>query len=196
MPAAFTEKGKTWSGGKSSSLMLKFGYTCLAVSACALVLRASGYTAAASSAQELVVERPAGKRMDPFTKVVVCAPFNVKIVPDAEYQVAITADEVVKGAISTNVHQDTLSIEVTRGFRTSNPIQVTISLPHDQLQLVHNKAPKSTVAVGKGFSVRRFTGLNAGAATLHLQGLNAEEALLENAGCECHVTLPYWPYCL
>ena len=120
--------------------------------------------------------------MDPFTKVVICAPFNVKIVPDTEYKVAVTADEVVKDAISTNVRQDTLYIEVTEGFRTSKAIQVTVSLPHDQLHLVRNKAPQSTVAVGQGFDVRRFTALNAGTSTLYLRGMNADEAMLENSG--------------
>ncbi len=191
MLAASTDKGKAWSGGKSSSpLMLKFGYIVLAVSLCALVVHvhASAYRPAAASSQNLVA-RPSGKRMDPFTKVLICAPFNVKIVPatpGADYKVTITADEVVKDAISTNVQQETLTLEVIRSFRTSKPIQVTVSLPPDQLQLVHNKAPKTSVAVGPGFNVRRFTGVHAGDGSLYLMGLNADEVLLENKGQVSH----------
>ncbi len=132
MLAASAEKGKAWSGGKSSCpLMLKFGYIVLAVSLFALVVHvhASAYRPAAGSSQDLVAERPSGKRMDPFKKVLICAPFNVKIVPGADYKVTITADEVVKDAISTNVHQETLTLEAMRNFRTSKPIQVTVSLP-------------------------------------------------------------------
>jgi len=189
MLAASAEKGKAWSGGKSSCpLMLKFGYIVLAVSLFALVVHvhASAYRPAAGSSQDLVAERPSGKRMDPFKKVLICAPFNVKIVPGAEYKVTITADEVVKDATSTNVHQETLTLEAIRNFRTSKPIQVTVSLPPDQLQLVHNKAPKTSVAVGPGFNVRRFTGVHAGDGSLYLMGLNPDEVLLENKGQVSH----------
>ncbi|DBA86347.1 TPA: hypothetical protein ACH3X2_005580 [Trebouxia sp. C0005] len=185
MLATSTDKGKAWSGGKSSSpLMLKFGYIFLAVSLCAPVVHvhASAYRPAAASSQGLVAERPSGKPMDPFTKVLICAPFNVKIVPGADYKVTVIADEVVKDAISTSIRQETLTLEVIRNFRTSKPIQVTVSLPPDQLQLVHNKAPKTSVAVGPGFNVRRFTGVHAGDGTLYVLGLNADEVLLENQG--------------
>ncbi|DBA88222.1 TPA: hypothetical protein ACH3X1_016581 [Trebouxia sp. C0004] len=188
MLAASTDKGKAWSGGKSSSpLMLKFGYIVLAVSLCALIVHvhASAHRPAASS-QDLVAERSSGNRMDPFAKVFICAPFNVKIVPGADYKVTVTADEVVKDAISTNVQQETLTLEVIRSFRTSKPIQVTVSLPPDQLQLVHNKAPKTSVAVSPGFNVRRFKGVQAGDGSLYLMGLNADEVSLENEGQDSH----------
>ena len=189
MLAASAEEDKVWSGGRSnSSLMLKFGYAVLAVSLGALVVHvhASSYRPAAASSQDLVAERPSGKRMDRFTKVIVCAPFNVKIVPGADCKVTITADEVVKDAISTNIHQETLTLEVIRNFRTSKPIQVTVSLPADQLQLVHIKAPKTSVAVGPGFNVRRFTGVHASYGSLYLMGLNADEIVLENKGQVSH----------
>lgn len=188
MPASWTNWGKMWSGGKSNSLMLKFGYILLAISLCALVahVHATANRPVTSSAQGLIAERPSGMRMDPFKKVIICAPFNVKIVPDADYKVAITADALVKDAISTRVQQDTLFIEVTDSFRTSNPIKLTVSLPHDQLQLVHNKAPESSVVVAAGFSVRRFTSKNASKAPLILKGLNADEALLESVGSVFH----------
>ncbi len=188
MLAASTDKGKAWSGGKSSSLlMLKFGYIVLAVSLCALVVHVHA-SAHRPASQDLVAERSSGsnKRMDPFTKVLICAPFNVKIVPGADYKVTIVADDVVKDAISTNVHQETLTLEAIRNFRTSKSIQVTVSLPPDQLQLVHNKAPKTSVAVGPGFNVRRFTGVHAGDGSLYLMDLNADEVLLENKGQVSH----------
>ena len=84
--------------------MLKFVYTLLAVTACSLLLKASGYNPRAATPQELTADSLGGKNMDPFVKVVVCAPVNVKIMPGPEHKLAITADESVKGALSTNVH--------------------------------------------------------------------------------------------
>ena len=186
MPTAWVEKGSAWGGPNSRILMLKFAYTLLAVTACSLALKASGYilplNPRASTPQELTAAALGGKNMDPFVKVLICAPLSVKIMPAPEHQVAITADEAVKDAISTNVHEGTLSIELTHGFRTSNPIQITVIIPNNQLELVNNKAPGARAAIGPGFSVRRFTGVNSNDAELYLNGFKADEVLLKNTG--------------
>ena len=85
--------------------MLQLGYILLAVTACSLVLKASGYNPRASTPQDLNAGTLGGKSMDPFVKVMVCAPINVKIVPGPEHKLAITADASVEGALSVNVHQ-------------------------------------------------------------------------------------------
>lgn len=176
------QKGIRWYIPQLRSLMLKFGYTLLAVTACSLVLKASGYNPKTSTPQELTAAALGGKNMDPFVKVLICAPISVKIVPGPEHGVAVTADEAVKDAISTNVHKGTLSIELTHGFRTNNAIQVTVVVPNNQLELVNNRAPGSKAAIGPGFSVRRFTGVNGNNAELYLHGFNADEVLLNNTG--------------
>ena len=84
--------------------MLSFGYILLAVTACSLVLKASGYNPRASTPQELNAETLGGKSMDPFVKVNVCAPVNVKIVPGPEHKIAVTADDAVTRALSIKVH--------------------------------------------------------------------------------------------
>lgn len=55
-------------------------------------------------------------------------------------------------------------------------------VPNNQLELVNIKSPKSTVAIGSGFSVRRFTGVVANKGELHLFGFNADEAILKTTG--------------
>lgn len=45
--------------------------------------------------------------MDPFVRVMVCAPVNVKIVPGPEHKLAITADASVEEALNVNVHEGT-----------------------------------------------------------------------------------------
>ena len=85
--------------------MLQFSYILLAVTACSLVLKASGYNPRASIPRDLKAETLVGKNMDPFTMILVCAPINVKIVPGPGHKVAVTADEGVKGALSINVHE-------------------------------------------------------------------------------------------
>lgn len=210
---ARAEKDTTWCGlgPRSYNLMLKFGYIFLAVTACSLVLKASGYNPReASTSQDLNAQTLGGKSMDPFVKVIVCAPVNVKIVPGPEHKVAVTADDGVTRALSLNVHEGksaaaakkahgqatnlrfaastriclsgTLFVEATRGFRTNGAIQVTLVVPNNQLELVNIKSPKSTVAIGLGFSVRRFTGVIANKAELHIYGLNADEAVLKTTG--------------
>lgn len=211
------ERDTAWCGlgSRLYNLMLKFGYILVAVTACSLVLKASGYNLRynprASTPQELNSEKLSGKNMVPFVKVVVCAPVNVKIVPGPEHKLAVTADEGVKSALTTNVNEGmsaaaalpphsqalevrfaashtgvclsgTLSIEATRAFRTNNAIQITLVVPNNQLELVNIKSPMSTVAIGSGFSVRRFTGVAANKAELHLYGLNADQALLKTTG--------------
>ena len=181
MPAGFM-KGVAGANSQPKSHMLKAVSILFAVSVCGLLVRAYTPTTSSGLAQELLLGSTASKTMDPFTKVVICAPLNVKIVPSAEYKVAVVADEAVENAISTRVHQGTLSIEITRSFWTDKAVQLTVGLPHDQLQLVHIKAPATTVAVAAGFNVHHFTGINGGSAALYLKGLNAEEASLQNTG--------------
>ena len=120
--------------------------------------------------------------MQPFSKIMHCAPFNVMIEPGTGYKVSITADDSVKAGVSAAVHDETLHLEVTKGFETANPIKVVVSLPHDKLQSVYNKAPQSDIAVAQGFRVHSFNAHNAGSANLYLEGLDAENASLENSG--------------
>lgn len=195
--------------------MLTFGYIFFAVTVCSLVLKASGYnpraaTIRASTPQDLDAQTFGGKSMDPFVKVIVCAPVNVKIVSGPEHKVAVTADDGVTRALSLNVLEGnsaaaaltahgqvtnlsfaastriclsgTLYVETTRGFRTNGAIQITLVVPNNQLELVNIKSPKSTVAIGSGFSVRRFTGVVANKAELYIYGLNADEAVLKTTG--------------
>ena len=85
--------------------MLQLGYTLLAVTACSMVLKASSYNPRASTPQDLNAETLGGKSMDPFVKVMVCAPINVKIVPGPAHKLAITADASVERGLSVNVHE-------------------------------------------------------------------------------------------
>ena len=80
-------------------------------------------------------------------------------------------------------------VEATRDFRTNGAIQVTLFVPNNQLELVNIKSPKSTVAIGSGFSVRHFTGVIANKAELHLYGLNADEAVLKITGYNVMATV-------
>lgn len=121
-------------------------------------------------------------RMDPFSKIVHCAPFNLMISPSPDYKVVVVAEDDVKAAVSAEVHGETLHLDVKQGFRTDKPIQVTIGLPRDKLKSVKNVFPKSDVAVSEGFSVQRFMAQVSGTARMVLRGLDAEEATLRTSG--------------
>lgn len=85
--------------------MLQSGYILCAVTACSLVLSAIGYNPRASTPQDLNAETLGGKSMDPFVKVMVCAPVNVKIIPGPEHKLAVTADASVEEALNVKVHE-------------------------------------------------------------------------------------------
>lgn len=110
-PIVCAQKDTTWSQlatasrSRSCRLMLQLGYILLAVTACSLLLNDSGYNPRAATPQDLNTETFGGKSMDPFVKVMVCAPINVKVVPGPEHKLAITADASVERALSVNVDE-------------------------------------------------------------------------------------------
>lgn len=168
---------------KSVSLMFRYitsGF--LAAGTCIVLLRAFDCHILPATDYSESSEAHDGATMQPFSKIMHCAPFNVMIKPGTGYKVSVTADDSVKAAVSASVHDETLHLEVIKDFETANPIKVVISLPHDKLQSVYNKAPQSNIAVAEGFRVRSFSAHNAGSANLYLEGLDAEKASLENSG--------------
>lgn len=97
--------------------MLQSGYILFAVASFIKFQNTIGYNPRASTPQDLNAETLGGKSMDPFVKVMVCAPINVKIVPGPEHKLAITADATVEGALNVNVHEG-----VTLGVTTAGAL--------------------------------------------------------------------------
>lgn len=63
-----------------------------------------------------------------FSRIQVCAPFNIVVAPNASYSISAVAESQVLGAISATVRNGTLDIETTKSFETQAPIKVQASL--------------------------------------------------------------------
>lgn len=167
-----------------SSLMIRCASASLAAGVLYLLTRGLDcHILPATEFGAATLGRDTAMSMEPFSKIVHCAPFNVMITPNADYKVAVNAEEDVKAAVSPIVHGDTLHLEVKQGFRTDKPIKVEIGLPRDKLQSVRNQAPESDIAVSEGFKAQRFTATNTGSGNILFRGLDAQEATFNNNGC-------------
>ena len=67
-----------------------------------------------------------------FSRIQVCAPFNLVVAPNASYSISAVAESQVLEAISATVRNGTLDIETTKSFATQAPIKVqaSLGLPH------------------------------------------------------------------
>ena len=91
------------------------------------------------------------KQLGAFTAVSVCAPINVLIQPGNNYSLSLQADSAVEAAITSqsSVSGNTLNV-LTGPFTTSNPIQVAVTLPANQLAAINNYGGLSSVYVQPG----------------------------------------------
>ena len=63
-----------------------------------------------------------------FSRIQVCAPFNLVVAPNASYSISAVAESQVLEAISATVSNGTLDIETIKSFETKAPIKVQASL--------------------------------------------------------------------
>ena len=62
-----------------------------------------------------------------FSRIQVCAPFNLVVAPNASYSISAVAESQVLKAVSATVRNGTLNIETTKSFATQAPIKVQAS---------------------------------------------------------------------
>lgn len=89
------------------------------------------------------------RSLEAFSNIYACVPFTATVDPGDGYSVSISAEQAVTDAILTTVKDGNLYLE-SGSFDSSQPIEVSISLPASELKSVNHYGQLSGLFVSPG----------------------------------------------
>ena len=123
-------------------------------------------------------------KLEPFSAINDCLPFNVKVEPtkvrDA-YGLSIEGEKSLVKAISAKVRNGVLSLGLKREFETQRIIKVTVQVPRDVLDAIV-KTSTSVLVVSPGLKTKGLTIITSSVAAVRVFDADIDDLVVEANG--------------